>query len=268
VLIHIGWARAASTAFRQNFLRRHPQILAVDRFQQFEDGPAAAILQHLKSGENGKFQDHLAPLSQAWTRYARSRSGRLICLTDEVLSIGLPNTGVLPTAIAARCGQLFPGARVLAVVRDQVDAVRSLHALSLRDSRDRTPLSQWVDRYFLDPISGENTAHLFSYMDTLQAYLDCQRTRDVFVLPYTRLRDDPQRAYRDIASWLGISPSACRNLPNEIVNASPRPDTALKSAAWSFAPGQEAAIRELYANDNDRLKREFAEYFGVGGDAF
>lgn len=270
-VIHIGWARAASTAFRQNFLKRHPQIRAVERSQPYSEGPSAMVLQHVKVATGQEFRRFRNELCSEWRAYHRHHEDQTICITDEELSIGLPHSGVAPAEIARRCGFLFPNARILAIVRDQVDAIRSFYALSqMLRQPETTSLPQWTRHFFSNPMEGEDFTYLFAHMTTLRAYLEWCPKRDIFVLPYDRLKSSPGAAYRDIAQWLGISEEACALFPNEMVNVSPPIRSSASGirngqeassfedpAPNEYSPGQEDEIRALFRADNSELEHEF-----------
>ena len=87
VVLNIGWARAASTAFRQNFLNLHPEILAAGRGQLYSEGPSAIILQHIKSADDAEFQHYVPELRAEWQAYEQKHRHRVICVSDEELSI-------------------------------------------------------------------------------------------------------------------------------------------------------------------------------------
>lgn len=276
VVLNIGWARAASTAFRQNFLTRHPDIVAVDRGQSILEGPAAAMLLHLKAADDARFRRYSAALCSEWESFEQQIAQPVLCLTDEELSIGLRSTGIDPRMIAKRCGSLFPEARTLAIVRDQVDAIRSFYALAERQGgTEGLSLSDWTRRFFLAP-EGRGFSHLFDYMATLQAYLEWQPRHDVIVLPYDRLRNNHAAFYAEVADALGISEQPCEQLPNEIVNASPSAllATPLLSdrrgavaggyrVPAEYSPGLEDEIRTLYESCNRELAREFRIEFSA-----
>jgi hypothetical protein len=252
IVLHIGWARAASTAFRQNFLARHPELVTVGRAQPSSQGPAAYTLQNIKCAAEAEFQQHSGALVADWAGFARGAVGRTICLTDEELSIGLPGTGITPTAIAERCGHLFPHGRVVAIVRNQVDAIRSLYGLSQTlDRQGRIPLSAWVRKHFLEPEPGRGATHLFEHETTLRAYAAWCARRDMLVIPYERLAATPGGVYAEVAGWLGITMEPGLQFPNGRVNVSPR------DLQDEYAPGQEEQIRALFARDNEALRREF-----------
>ena len=256
VVLNIGWARAASTAFRLNFLARHPDVLAVDRNQPAADGPGARILQQLKTASEGDFAGEAAGLQADWGAYARDHQDRLVCLSDEELSIGIPGRSS-PAAIAARCGVLFPGARTLAVVRGQVESVRSFYVLSQREGLGpKAPFAEWVERFFLAPPPGRGFAYLFTHAATLSAYRAWQLPEDIFVLPYDQLKSDPAAAYLAVARWLGVSEAACEALSNHRINESSR-EIPQDRPGPAYTPDLEAAVRGLFEDDNHRLADEF-----------
>ena len=253
MIINIGWARAASTALRQNFLGRHPHLVAAGRNQPEQEGPAAAILRAIKTLDDAQFRREIPGLKSIWSDYV-DRTDGLVCLTDEELSIGLPGR-IGPAALARRCAILFPEARILAVVREQHDAIGSFYGLSQRTVfGDSTPFPDWLNRHFINPEKGQGFAYLYSHAATLRAYGEGRSRSDILTLPYDRLRDDAPGAYASIARWMAVDEPACAELPNARLNASPNghpPWTAVSAAA----------IGALYEADNRALAEEFGVTF-------
>lgn len=251
-VIAIGWARSGSTAFRQNFLNRHAGIATAPRGQAEADGPGAVILDGLKRMDDADFALNAPEFRRNWASFAEHCGRPVACLTDEELSIGLFGTGVSPIAIARRCGTLFPDARVFAVVRDQVDAIRSFYTLVERTGlTGNLSLSDWVRHYFLKPDDG-GFAFLFDYARTLEAYREGRAENAVTAIAYDRFKARPMAAYADAAHALGIDEAPCADFPTDVVNASPQRERACE-------PDVAAAIRALYATSNQRL----TEAFGV-----
>lgn len=249
MVLNIGWARAASTALRQNFLNRHPDLIAAGRGQPVEEGPAAAILLALKSADDREFSREAPGLRSLWNGYL-ARADRMVCLTDEELSIGAPGR-IRPAQLARRCAELFPEARILAVAREQVDAIGSFYALSQRESfRNPMEFPDWLDRYFLEPASGEDFAYLYAHAATLEAYGKERPRSHSLVLGYHDLKADPSTAYIRIARWLGVSDTACSALPNAVVNASP-------DGHPTWTADHVAAVGALYEADNRILAADF-----------
>lgn len=248
-ILNIGWARAASTALRHNFLRCHPDLVAAGSDQPAHEGPAAAILHALKTFDDDTFRSESPALRALWSDYL-SRTDRTVCLTDEELSIGLPGR-VGPMELGRRCADLFPGARILAVVRDQPDVIGSFYGLSQRDVfQDQMPFASWLDRYFLNPANGLGFAHLYTHAATLKAYAEGRKRSEILVLRYDLLRDDPLGAYATIAEWADVDVQLCAALPNAVINASPS-----RHPEWS--PASLAAVRALYEADNRLLAADF-----------
>lgn len=247
VVLNIGWARAASTAFRANFLRRHPDILVVGR----DEPLAAELLLQLKTAGDADFARSAAGLRVRWDAWTQRQARPVICLSDEELSIGVHGAGVAPVTIARRCGLLFPGARTLALVRDPVEAIRSFHALAERHGATAgLPAAAWALAHFIRP-GRDGFAYLFDYAATLQGYLAWQPRGDLIVLDHRRLETAHADAYAQVARALAIDAQACEALPNDILNASP--------AVASGMDEVEDAIRSLYR----RSSMELAAQFGI-----
>lgn len=252
-IICIGWARAGSTALRQNFLGRHPGLTVAGRDQAGSQGPAAEILHILKTAPDDDFVRQAPALRAAWDD-CRRQSEAIVCLSDEELSIGLPGR-VRPADLARRCALLFPEARILAVVREQVEAIASFYGLAQRDTfRDQTPFPDWLDRHFLAPAGG-GFAYLYAHAATLEAYGAGRPRADMLVIDHQRLRQDAHGAYRSIAQWMGVSQEACDDLPDATLNASP-----LGHPAW--LPKQLEAVQAMYKADNLRLTAAHGIMFG------
>lgn len=253
-IICIGWARAGSTALRQNFLRRHPDLVVAGRDQPESQGPAAAILHILKTADDDEFARQALAMRADWDDYRRRTDG-VLCLSDEELSIGLPGR-IRPANLALRCAQLFPAARILAVVREQVEAIGSFYGLAQRETfRDPTPFPDWLDRYFQASADG-GFAYLYAHAATLDAYGAGRPKADMLVIDHQRLREDPLGAYTAIAQWMDVSQDACSKLPTARVNASP-------GGHPGWPPERRESIRAMYEADNRRLAATFGIEFGV-----
>jgi hypothetical protein len=249
LVINIGWARAASTALRENLLARHPGLIAIGASSNNSDIPGARFCAFLKETDDETFERHLPEVRERWLE-VRTRTDGLICLTDEELSIGLPGQ-VRPEAIARRCASLFPEARILAVVREQVSAVGSFYALTQRPVfGNSVAFPEWLNRYFLEPSDGEGFAYLFRYARALAAHATGRSPEDLLVIDYRHLCANTTGTYRHIANWMGIDEAACDQLPVSVVNASP-----VGGPPWRKE--QESALRALYAADCGLLLRDF-----------
>lgn len=245
MVLNIGWARAASTAFRANFLRAMPGVRLLGRDGS---GPGAPTVAMLKAGSDADFTSLEEPLSGLWRSLVEGAPEPVVCLSDEELSIGLPGEAS-PTEIGARCARLFDDATVLAVIRDQVDAIRSFYGLTLSLGRaEGLGLSAWTARHFLN---SQRYAYLYDYRSTLTAY---QASRLV-VLDYGELVTAPQAAYRRAARGLGLVEPAAGALPEARLNASPQ------GADRALDPAVEHEIRALYAPVNAWLAAEFRVRF-------
>lgn len=247
-VLNIGWARAGSTALRRNFLMRHPDLVVASGDQSALDGPAAATLSFLKTAPDEIFWEALPIVQEGWRDYVAG-SEKLVCLSDEELSIGLPGQAD-PVTLARRSAALFPEARVLAVVRTHLEAVASFYGLTQRPSfGQQRPFDEWLDAHLLGR-GGADIRPLFAYSDTLTGYRDGRAAGALMVANHRDLLERPLHTYQAMAEWMGISPGVCAILPSDELNASPggRPD-------WPDERRQ--AVEALYQVDRRRLHDEF-----------
>jgi len=260
-LLHIGWARSGSTALRLNFLSRHSGLLTVGRDRSPTAHPIAQALACIKETGSELFEKTCDTFQASISTIFAGDYDRIVCISDEELSIGRPGKPVGPREIGARCGRVFADARVLAVVRDQTEAIRSLYGLAqfLRPSPE--PFGEWVERCFLQPNADTvGFSDLFAYMKTLKGYLHWCERADLLVVPYHEFARDAYGVYRSVAEWLGISPDICASFPNDRVNASDG-GPVNRFPLDNYLPGQERRVRELFAEDNATLERQFGITF-------
>ncbi|HEX5183059.1 MAG TPA: sulfotransferase [Allosphingosinicella sp.] len=187
-LIHIGWAKAGST-FLQNWFAAHPQI---------------AFSHHGIAGFDGTFD---------LIRHAGlPGDARCRVTSAEALSTPHPFAGVRDfdlhalahhdahAAQARGCRllrQLFPSARILIVTRGARSLLLSGYSQYVRTGGDLS---------FAGFLEMAACAHWWDYDRVIRLYEQAFGTENVLVLPYERLRDDPESFCRPIEAHLRIPP--------------------------------------------------------------
>jgi hypothetical protein len=137
-------------------------------------------------------------------RNAPPTDGTVDVVSHERLS-GNPHSGGYDSgAIASRLLATFPGARVLAVIRQQAEMVLSAYKQYVREGG-----AQSIDRYLHPPHRGRARVPQFSLsyfeFDRLIAcYHDLFGADRVLVLPYEQLDADPLAFVRRIAAFAGV----------------------------------------------------------------
>ncbi|MCX7621664.1 MAG: sulfotransferase [Acidimicrobiales bacterium] len=178
--------------------------------------------------------------------------GLVPVLTWERLS-GSPHAGGFDSAlIARRLSAVFPGGRVLIVVREQRSAILALYQQYVRDGGIAT-----LEGYLRPRNPAEIPQFRFEHLeyDRLVAYYHSLfGAESVLTLAYERLRSDPTDFLRRIREFVGLGSTGCCGVPNEVVNASFKAGTiALKRWAnqWfvrnSLSPGA-----RYYVKDHER----------------
>ena len=175
-LIHIGMPKCGSTWLqRQLFKPINGYLLRFGPIQSklaFVDGHA----------REWRPPEKLLGLKRA--------GGRVPTISGEMLA-GDPLTGGRDRAIIlARLQQTLPRARILIVIREQVDMFRSLYKLLVNWGYSATP--EELIREEGDPSSHRFQLDYLSYHNLIADYQRAFGRDRVLVLPFEQLRADPQ----------------------------------------------------------------------------
>jgi hypothetical protein len=163
------------------------------------------------------------------------RRGLVPVLSHERLS-GYPHSGGFDSReIADRIAAVAPGARILAVVREQRSAIVSNYHQYVRDG-GASPLARYLD----PPQAGHRrvpgfAVEFFQYDRLIDVYRERFGEANVCVLIYEELQNQPERFLGRIEGFVG-SPAAHgglrATLSEEIVNPAPSP-AAIALLRWA-----------------------------------
>ncbi len=200
----VGHAKCGTTALYE-MLRRHPQIYMpalkepqyLSRALHYRQGSARLPAQrpHTLEAYLSLFAD--APPDQ--------RAGE--ASTDYLRS----------TATAARIRELQPDARIVAIFREPVEFLRSLHLQLLQVGAETEPdfgaALELESSRREDVLRGEgHKALLYSehvrYAEQLRAYRACFPPEQLLTLIYDDFRSDNARALRQVLGFLGVDEAA------------------------------------------------------------
>ncbi len=210
-LLHPGMPKAASTWLQNVWFASHPElaILGPEDAEQDLARRFVVAVERLVQGSDLAPSPGTDLAELVVERAARAPTARVVGLSHESLVGAWPaprNSGFL----ARRLGELFPGAAVLLVVREQ----RAALASSWREFvRMGGTLS--FERFVLDPaVGGDPVGHPMStavlgnvtYAPIVQAYRAAFGPDRVLVLPMERLQRDPAAFVGGICRFLGVEP--------------------------------------------------------------
>lgn len=199
LLVHVGYHRTGTTWLQQAFFPQPSSgfLLPWDR---------AWVNEELVLPKPLVFDpERLGPRLEKGRARAR-QDGRIAVLSNERFS-GNPHSGGYDSGILAdRLHRLFPDARILMVIREQRDMIRSIYYRYVFEGGVERP-----EGYLQPPRAGRMRIPLFDFdfyaYHRLVAYYQQLFGRErVLVLPYELLRHDARAFVARIAAFAGAAP--------------------------------------------------------------
>lgn len=201
IYIHIGMAKTATT-----FLQRHvlPDIPRV-HFVKWDTYFFAHEFQRLKYGNPLTYLDEM---KRGFDAYADSFDEAKIIISDEAI-LAIDNRAKAIGSSLIGLHLLFPRARILLVLREQADHLRSLYVQGLRSGLNRTAVNfvryQKTDRQFLKFDVDVNSNHIdmkfFELTDLVRLWR--AQFQHVHILLFEQLRHTPEIFAAGLSEWLG-----------------------------------------------------------------
>lgn len=196
-LIHVGYHKTGTT-WLQRVLFQDPEGNFVWAL------PRQAVIQRLVL-VNGFDFDAIDAAAELLARFHRVSPGRIPVLSCERLS-GSPHSGGHDSKVVAeRLAAVFPGARILVVVREQTSMLVSLYKEYVQGGGAAS-----FSRYVRPPRLSQGAIPLFraDYLeyDKLIAYYRSLFDAEVLVLPYELLARDARSFVGRICNFVGAAP--------------------------------------------------------------
>ncbi|MCU1351753.1 MAG: hypothetical protein JWM05_962 [Acidimicrobiales bacterium] len=169
----------------------------------------------------------------------------------DALAVGEASTGYTkhprPAGVAARIAEHLPDVRLVYVVRDPIERIRSHYLHSVHKQRERRPLADAVHH---------TPAYLAisRYRTQIDQYLAVFPPEQLLVITSESLRTDRITTLEQVFAFIGVDPSVAADLAGQELHrsADKRFDTKVSGAARRL-PGYQVAARRLPAP----LKRRY-----------
>lgn len=203
LLIHVGYHRAGSKWLQKKFFNN-------SNLGFFEPLPRSFIDREIIR-TNGLF------FNPALEKFKISNSNLIPIISHERLS-GSPHAGGYDSKeLADKLKQLWPTAKILIVIREQNDMIRSLYSNYVKAGGVCS-----LDDYLHPPRRSYRLPHFeFQYLmydKLIDYYQQLFGLENVIVLPYELFARDPHQYLTQICHFVGIAPKT--NFDFEPINAS------------------------------------------------
>lgn len=210
-LIHVGYHKTGST-WLQKVLFDHPRSSLRSIGKEGRDSPVRSLVSVPPlQFDADAMKALLTPLTAEI-----ARSGKVPVVSFERLSGHPASGGYDSKEIAQRLAMVFPGGRILIVIREQQDIIASAYKQYVR-AGGALPL-----RWFLDPRMSLNTPRVpqfdfrfYEYHHLIRFYQTLFGEKQVLVLAQEQLRRDPAAFAAVVARFAGapMSPDDLAALP-------------------------------------------------------
>lgn len=232
IFIHIGCAKAASTTLQKHLFDKHPEINNLGIYPRGNIGKDSSEINsncaYLKDENIRKFYSNLVSLDGIEYRYSGNIELYKIAIKPYVKSeqINLFSserfTSVLwshddITTKAYRLKELFPIAKIILVIRNQFNIIKSQyrdHPFDPRCVRIGRPVSldKWIKIAFEDRLVKYFSS--LNYYEIINLYSEIFGRDNIGVFLFEELVYNPNNFAEKISNFLGINPELSKAILN------------------------------------------------------
>lgn len=213
LLIHIGYHKTGSTYLQEDWFADEnlPFIGPWSRETLLIDFIKASPFEFEPQKMQNKYGDMINELYEL---------GKTTVLSYEDFS-GCPGSGGYNSAeIAKRLFSVFPDAKILIFIRKQQDVLLSYYKQYIRDGGAST-----LQEFLHPPQEGIVRVPFFrpdfyEFHHLINFYQNLFSPHQVLVIPYEKLRQDPQVVFEDVLKFTGHNPASYRFSASSNVNLS------------------------------------------------
>ena len=200
-VFHIGYHKTATSWLQRSYFRLHPEIMLLGNYLAPWDDP---FLSYLITSPHGKYDPirGASLVREIAQDSAESDEMRKVLMFSAERLSGHPFSGGFDSfRIADRIAESFPNAKIVCVVRDQVDMIRSVYKQLISEGYPGT-LEQLIDSRSWKTASFD--LGYFEYDRLVSHYFSLFGSGRVCVLRYELLRDDIDEFLKQLCGFLGI----------------------------------------------------------------
>lgn len=195
MLIHLGYHKTATTWLQTVLFPQHPQIAYI--------APHAVLWEHIIFPHPLQFNPEKAKTFFTEVITQANELKKVPVLSSERLS-GNPHSGAYDNIIIAeRLKQVFPDAKILLVIREQVDAIVSNYKQYIKVGGICT-----LKEYLHPPIDGKIPLFKldnFKYHLLIEHYVKLYGKDNIQILVYEEFREKPHQFIEKLCNFIAIN---------------------------------------------------------------
>ncbi|MAE69718.1 MAG: hypothetical protein CME06_04520 [Gemmatimonadetes bacterium] len=208
VVLHIGLPKTGTTTLQTGLFARHDAWHFVGKPLLFTNAEMHRTIRPIVELDDEVYGAGLDSFrSDRIEALLRSPSDRIV-ISEEEFSTGTVRTRVDRNTIAQRLRDLFPDARIIVTVRNQLDVIPSVYGqlVNMGVLVGRS-FGSWLDEERAKR-GDSDRLHLFDYAALVQLYDRLFGAENVKVLLFEELRADLDAYLTRLSRFIGVDPAA------------------------------------------------------------
>ncbi|TGD71886.1 hypothetical protein E4634_17400 [Mangrovimicrobium sediminis] len=203
-LIHIGYSKCASTSLQRGFFKACNDLSYLGVQMDFADGgeDAHRAVYSIASLGICEYEQRKDEIRSSIQDFLEGKDS--VVISNEVLSSGshtpFQRQGWCDTVtVAERLKAIFPNAKILIIIRNQLDILPSIYAEISKPSTVSVRWNDYISTAIGADIQGRGSLlHRLNYFNTYSVYADMFGHNNVKVAMVEDLTRDPETFLRDI----------------------------------------------------------------------